>query len=72
MSSASTKLQGGLYEIIVNVPDIVSAALHWQAFGYQPVAEGELSHTQAQTLYGVESAALAPGVLALGSLGTAQ
>jgi catechol 2,3-dioxygenase-like lactoylglutathione lyase family enzyme len=46
---------GGLHEACFGVPDLDAAAAYWSAFGFRPVARGELAAEAAASLYGVHS-----------------
>ena len=52
MAAPHPELVGGIYEVIVSVPDLDAAARHWESFGYAAVRHGELDAKSAQTLYG--------------------
>jgi hypothetical protein len=46
----------GIYEIVVNVPQLAPAIEHWAALGYKPGQRGALTASQAQLLYGLAAA----------------
>jgi catechol 2,3-dioxygenase-like lactoylglutathione lyase family enzyme len=47
---------GGLYEVLVGVPDLAAAIAYYERFGCRAGAFGELDAGQARALYGVDSA----------------
>jgi len=59
MTSAKSRLAGGLYEIGVGVSALEAAIAFWRAFGYAPAARGTLTAGAARALYGVASAVTA-------------
>lgn len=47
---------GGLYEVLVGVPDLDDSLAYFAAFGCRPGERGELDAAHARALYGVDSA----------------
>lgn len=47
---------GGVHEVCYGVPDLKTATEYWTAFGFRPVAEGNIDAARALDLYGVDSA----------------
>lgn len=52
MRTMSPGLLGGIHEVVIGVPDIDAAALHWRAFGYEVLRRGALDAAAAAALYG--------------------
>ncbi|MCC5867040.1 MAG: VOC family protein [Gammaproteobacteria bacterium] len=50
------QVTGGVLDVMVGVPDLVSAIAYWELFGYRVGDIGQLDAQGAQRLYGVPSA----------------
>lgn len=54
--SATGQVRGGVLDVMIGVPDLVTAIAYWELFGYRVGDIGGLDEQAARQLYGVPSA----------------
>lgn len=56
-AAAAGRCVGGLYDVLVGVPDLIEAVAYWECFGYRIGRTGKLDASLGRELYGVDSGA---------------